>query len=269
MKTYIISLARSQERRQYITKHVQSLALDFSLVDAIDGSAFSNKDLPTFCEMSIVNANRHWLSNGAIACSLSHLKAYNFFLASQDKCCFIIEDDVILPNSINERLIELELNIHDDEVILLYYTSFHKCYFSKINSINLQYGQLVYPMDISHPITAAAYIIGRKAAEKLVNTILPIKAAADSWSYFYEKKCFSSFRVLYPPTIRVKNFKSTIDYLDKDSWLGKLSNHVQEKKIPMIFQLAKMIRKIRVWIMSSRFYLIDKISPINEELLKR
>lgn len=266
MKTYIISLKRSVERRDYIKKHVENLELNFEIVDAVDGSTFSQENLIEFCDMDAVSMNRHWLSNGAIACSLSHLKVYERFLKSDDRSCFIVEDDVILPLNIKNILADIANEVLEDEVILLYYTSFYKCLFSIRNAVKVDSAQLLYPMDVTHPITAAAYVVGKQAARQLANSILPVKVSADCWSHFYDQKCFKSFRVLYPSPIRVKNFKSTIDYLEKNSWLGKLSNTIQEKKIPIFFQIMRLIRKIRVLLMSSRFYLVDETSPIDENL---
>ncbi|GIV40227.1 MAG: hypothetical protein KatS3mg033_2027 [Thermonema sp.] len=76
MKTYVISLERSRERRKYIIDHCKSLNIDYQIIDAIDGNLLTQQDLENICDIETVTKFRYWLTNGAIGCALSHLKAY-------------------------------------------------------------------------------------------------------------------------------------------------------------------------------------------------
>lgn len=267
MKTFVINLKRSKERTEYIQQHITELKLDYKIIDAIDGSLLSQKDIKACCDMGQVNKLRWWLTDGAIGCALSHYKAYEEFLKSKEKAGFIIEDDVVLPHNIIELLSETELEIEENEIILLYYTSFKPCQLSSVGMKKLLNGSLVYPMDISQAITATAYIIGRKAAQNMIESIKPISVTADCWHYYYKKECFNSFRVHYPSYIRTKNFKSSLDYLKKNSFRAKLSSLIDKYKIPFFYQIVKYLRAKRLDSMLGHFSLTNEISPIYERKL--
>jgi glycosyl transferase family 25 len=97
-------------------------------------------------------------------------------------------------------------------------------------------------MDVDQPITAAAYMIGRQAAEGLLKANTPIAVAADSWRHFYSKNAFESLRVLFPSPISTKNFKSSIDYLNPKSIKGILSEIINKYKVPLAYQYLNFRR---------------------------
>lgn len=266
MKTYIISLKRVKERYKYIQNHVKNIGIDYKLIEAIDGALLNQKDIEDNCDIEQVEKLRYWLTDGAIGCALSHLKAYEEFIKSNDEYAFIIEDDVVLPNNIMDIIKEIKEVMISDEVVLLYYTSFKPTSFSSINRNILSEGSLYYPMRIDKTITAAAYLIGRKAAQKMTETVKPIRVAADSWHHFYEEGCFSSFKVHYPSLISTKNFKSSIDYLKRNSMKYRISNLINKYKIPFIYQLVAYRRKKFLNSMLGHFSLTDDISPILEKI---
>jgi len=263
MNTYVITLERSKQRSNYIKKHAINRGLDFQIVPAIDGLLLKQIDIEKTCNVEIVNRHRYWLTNGAIGCALSHLKAYNEFLRTDRESAFIIEDDVLLPKNIKNILSEIDREIKTNEIILLYYVSFKPAFFSSKGKINLSEGGLYYPIDINQPITAAAYIIGREAALNLSKMIIPIQVAADSWGYYYSKGAFNSMRVLFPSPILTKNFKSTIDYLKKGSLKQVVSEIINEYKIPIFYNILKFIRKRNLSKMLNHFTIIDDPSPID------
>lgn len=266
MKTYAISLKRVVERRNYILDHLSSLKLDYQLIDAVDGSQLTDEELQRSCDMKKVNQLRWWLSNGAIACAMSHQEAYKCFLKSDDKAAFIIEDDVVLPENIESLLGEIEKEIQDSEIILLYYTSFKPALFSAVNARMLTDGGLYYPMDIAQPITAAAYVIGRQAANNLVKKFHPIRVTADCWGHFYNDDSFNSLRVHYPAKVSTKNFKSSIDYLQPGSWKSKFASFVNKHQVPIIYQYLQKKRKQRLNSMLGHFQLTEDDSPIDLKL---
>jgi glycosyl transferase family 25 len=266
MKTYAISLARSKERARYIKSHLTERQLDYTIINAIDGETLTSKDIEQCCDMEEVNKHPIWLSNGAIGCALSHLNAYREFLKTDEAAAFIVEDDVVLPSNINTILEEISRQLQESEVILLYCTSFRTAALSTIGRKEIQAGFLYYPIDMSQTITATAYVISRRAALNMCNHILPIKVTADSWHYYYDKKnCFDSLRVLYPLIIQTKNFKSSIDYLPKHTFKFILSDIVNRYKVPVLYSLAKYLRKRRLDNMLGNFVLTEEASPIQKK----
>lgn len=266
MKTYVISLERETRRRKYITEHCKNLNIDYQIIEAVDGNLLTQQDLENTCDIETVTRLRHWLTNGAIGCALSHLKAYQEFLKTDDKFAFIIEDDAILPKNIKTILAEASSKIDTNEVVLLHYSSFKPAKLSNVNKISLSSSYLCFPMDVNQPISAVAYIIGRQAASNLANNIIPIKVAADSWGYYYNKGFFDSFRVQFPMSVKKMSFKSSIDYLDKTSWQGKISTLVDKYKIPLLYQLFAFRRKQILNKKLGHFELTDERSPIDKTI---
>lgn len=262
MKTYVITLERNSERNKHIKRHIIERNLDHKIIPAVDGALLTDKDLQKSCNMEKVNKLRWWLTNGAIGCALSHLKAYEEFLSSHEKAAFIIEDDAVLPKNINELLAELEGSIQTDEIVLLYYTSFKPAKLTSYRSEELKNGGgLYYPMDIGQPITATAYVIGRGAALKLSETIKPIEVTADCWHHFYSRGAIQSLRVHYPSLVTTKNFKSSIDYLKNDSHLQTILSYINKYKIPFLYQFLNSRRKRRLNKMLNQFSFCDEVSP--------
>ncbi|MFT4661271.1 MAG: glycosyl transferase family 25 [Patiriisocius sp.] len=268
MKTYVISLARAQERAEYILNHVQECKLDYKIIDAIDGNKLTNEDLLKNCDMKEVNELRWWLNNGAIGCALSHRNAYIDFLKTDDESAFIIEDDVVLPENITDKIEEIGSQLLDNEVVLLYYTSFEPCKLSEVGSIELSDSQLLYPMNIRQTITAAAYIISRAAAKALVDSIIPIKVTADCWYHFHEQKVLNSLRVQYPSFVNTKNFKSSIDYFPQNSIKGKIAKMIDKYKFPFAYQWVRRNRKKRLNSMLGHFTLTNEVSDIYTKLIE-
>ena len=87
----IINLERDKKRRKYIIDHVKSNLknVKIHLIKAIDGR--------------ILKQNKNYTMNH-IACSMSHLKAWNYILENNITDFFIVEDDVIFKNNFLEKL---------------------------------------------------------------------------------------------------------------------------------------------------------------------
>jgi len=266
MKTYAITLRRNAERSRYIREHLVSRGLDYEIVDAVDGSLLTEEEMTAACDMEVVDQWRWLLTNGAIGAALSHYECCRQIVQSRENSGFIVEDDIVLPDNIKSILDEIEGEIGKDEIILMLHSSFQKCRLSTIGRKDLKGASLMYPIDVKYVGTAAAYVIGRDAAQGMLDTIKPICKAADSWYQFYNKKAFSSFRLYYPSSLNVTHFKSSIDYLDPKSIKGKLSNLINDYKIPLVYWFLKRLRMKRLNYRLDNYSLVEKESPIQVEL---
>ena len=263
MKTFVINLERSKERRTYIKKHLNDHGLDFEIIQGVDGRLLSEKDLAKFSDPAAVNRSPHWLNKGAIGCALSHLKVYRKIIDEGLEMAFIIEDDLVLPKTIKTDLNEIEKELKHREIVQLFFASFKPCPLSRVGMVNLTNGSLVYPVKAIQPISAAAYCISRKAAESMIKHILPIRVAADAWNHYYKLGAFDSFRCFLPMRLEVKHFKSVIDYIDPSSPKGRFSEWIDNAKLPGINQLLKWLRKQTIKEKTSQFFLSDEASPLH------
>jgi glycosyl transferase family 25 len=262
MKTFVINLERSKERRAYIERHLQTLGLDFEIIPGVDGRLLSEEDLARLCNLEAIKRSPHWLNKGAIGCALSHMKVYERMVEEKLDFAFIIEDDLVLPKTIITDLKEIEKEIKQKEIIQLFFASFTPCPLSRAGMINLTYGSLVYPVKAIQPISAAAYCISKKAAEGMIKHILPIRVAADAWNHYYKLGAFDSLRCFYPLRLEVKHFKSVIDYIDPNSKKGVFSEWLDKAKIPGVHQLLKWVRKQTIKKKTNQFFLTDEVSQL-------
>ena len=261
MKTYYVSLDRAQERRIHIQRHLALRQLDAVRIEAVDGEELTREQLEVLCDMGRVDRLRHWLTNGAIACALSHKRAYEQMLQQGDRVAFIVEDDIWLPEDIGQILEAVEEEIGPDEIILLMITSSLPAAFSRVGMKQLWKGGpgLCYPMDLSQTVCAAAYCIGRSAAEGLLRVNTPVAAVADSWRWFHNNGAFASLRVLHPTRVTTMNFKSSIGYL---SGLGAgAATLIDRLRPPFLHNWVARRREQLLMASTGNFHLVDDPSP--------
>ena len=230
------------------------------MVDAIDGQCVDENILYSQANMERVKQSPYWLTKGAIACALSHKKALDLFIQSSFDIALVLEDDVVLPSNIKTLLSDISKTIGNNDIVLLYYTALRGAFLSKTGSKNITSGALFYPIELLQFGAATAYIIGKEAAKKMSDTIIPVSAAADSWEYFYKHNCYKNVYLHYPMEIQTKDFKSSIEYFD-GGFKSKLSGLVDTYKIPLLYQLLRYKRKIFRKKITSQIYLTDEKSP--------
>jgi|LSQX01.1.fsa_nt_gb glycosyl transferase family 25 len=260
MKTFAITLERAKERKKYIQKHLSDLDLDYEIVYGVDGRKLTDQDIEKYADKEAIKRSPHWLNPGAIGCALSHLSIYKKIIDQNLDYAFIVEDDIVLPENIKEIIEFTKLHLKDGEPVLLYYASFKPCSFSTHQAIlspEKKYG-LYYPMNYSQPITTGAYFLNRKTAKALAGGILPVRVAADAWGYFIKQNIISSLRCVYPLATEIKNFKSSIDYIDHKSLKGRLLDFVNNYKVPVLHQLLSWLRKRKAITGNSEFSLINE-----------
>src|SRR6478735_3051134 len=131
MKTYVINLPQSPERRRNISEQLQVAGVSYEFVDAVDGRRIAPAERTRLVDESTVARYPHWLTPGQIGCSLSHLQAYKRFLASggSDEVALILEDDATMTTPFWEVVTSAISHMRGSEVVLLYFRSFDVCRF--------------------------------------------------------------------------------------------------------------------------------------------
>jgi glycosyl transferase family 25 len=259
MKTYVINLARAADRREHTTDQVESAGLNYEFVPAIDGQDLYASDFAKLIDPAAVAQYPRWLTPGALACALSHRRAYERFLADGGECALIVEDDTVIPPDAQDLLDRLRPHVAGREVILLYYRSFALCRFSSRGAVDIGDGHSVaYPIEIGQPNGAQAYVITRSAGERLVELMIPIRAAADSWAFLYEHGGIESLRCVIPRPFGVRSaFKSTIDYVQSDTAAGRISELIARRRLFPLYQLLAL-KRAALGQRMSRFAVVDE-----------
>lgn len=97
MQFYLINLDRSPERLAWISGRLIELSITPNRIPAVDGKQLSSQDLERW---ERVRHPRFGMGPGEIACFLSHRRAWQTFINSEQKWCFIAEDDVHLSDQL-------------------------------------------------------------------------------------------------------------------------------------------------------------------------
>ena len=110
--TYLINLKRAKDRRKSVSEYLKNADIEFTILEAVDGKQLS---LP----ISSFNETRYKLLHGKrpnlgeIGCYLSHLKALELFIRTDENYALICEDDIeFLPNlrKIIDNALSSEIN---------------------------------------------------------------------------------------------------------------------------------------------------------------
>lgn len=227
MKIYAVAVERFAVRYQYINNHINSISDSPVVVVGVDGYKVDKEKYSSD------------FSPGQLGCALAHAKACHLIASGEGKCGLIIEDDVVLPSNIDSILANLEKIISEDEIIFLYNRNIRCCRYSSYDQTSFDHHKLIYPLSMKDVRTAAAYVVGKKAAKKIYSFNSNVKVVADDWSQLYFNECFLNPRLLYPNLVGMKGFPSTIGYSDSDSFFVRLGKRILSGRL---FQVIRMLR---------------------------
>jgi glycosyl transferase family 25 len=259
VKAYVINLARSTNRRDHMVRELRKTGMDHEFVEGVEG-----RDLD-LSDTSLVNPTWEGRSPfwpGAVGCILSHRKVYEEILESGAEGALVLEDDVILPVDMNALVEAVSAHMAGAEVVLLQYFSSGSgergvAYrLHRQGSIRLPFSTvLAFPTDIGDVGGAGAYLITREACHRMARAVLPVRAPADDWEFFYNKGALERVRCVAPIPVQINSaFRTTIDHYDA----GTLQTRVRETaiKVPLLSQ-ALTIRRRRIMKRKTRVELVD------------
>jgi len=124
MKNIVISLRSAKNRRQHIEKEFQKHNVDFTFFDALTPDLAQSRAI----DMKI-NNNEQTLSNGELACLMSHVSIWQKMISEGIPHLAIFEDDVYLGNDA-EYLLNTSAWIHSKWNIIKTETVYNKVFLS-------------------------------------------------------------------------------------------------------------------------------------------
>ncbi|HCU41678.1 glycosyltransferase family 25 protein [Acinetobacter nosocomialis] len=206
MKIYVVSI--EDEKSQRLQKFFsQSFFQDNDFVFSQVG--IKGVDLPTkqYFEQAVKGRAKP-LTPGELGCSLSHLKALDLFLATEDEYALILEDDAILPENFSYQNLKRELirlELPKNIIFSLGGIQMKEC--RKTRGIILEKNILGHKIlkvipDFYHRVNyTVSYVVDRAMAKTLINYHKPIRKA-DDWSFLFDfdstAHIFMSFIVDHP-----------------------------------------------------------------------
>lgn len=256
MHAYVVNLARSLDRREYITAQLQKTGLDYEIVTGVDGRALDLTD-SSLLDPSFVA--RVTLPAGTSGAALSHQNVYRKIIADGFPAALVLEDDVTLPADLGSLADEVAEHLVGAEVALLSVDCPEPCKLSPTGSVRLPSSRLLaLPIDISQPRSAGAYIITREACVRMVKGMVPVRVQADRWWFFYREGALDRVRCVAPlPVHKNPEFTSTIGSYSLGTGLrARLANLLMRRKIPLVHQ-ALSYRRQRIFQEWSRVEIVD------------
>lgn len=183
MKTYIINLERSIERKAYMKTQCEKLSfLDAEFVKAVDGRSMSmDEQACSFDKRGFKKRYSIEVRPGEIGCTLSHQKCYKKILEEDVPYVLILEDDILLPKDITKEMQVIEEVMDDakDKPMIILLSGWY--WYGKSYPL-LEGYKLVNVFDafLTH-----SYIINQAAAKLLIEERPFI--TADDWRYIRRK----------------------------------------------------------------------------------
>lgn len=168
MKAYVINLDRAPERWEHMVRAFRETPFELVRVAAVAGSELK-LPMPEFDEEKFRRFHGRGTNVFEVACYLSHLKAMRAFLETTDSHALICEDD-LHPKPALAPLLEA----------LMKTARFWNI--ARLSGLKLGKPTLVAPLGEGYSLAVprhrfkgtGAYIVDRKAAERLSAGLLPI-----------------------------------------------------------------------------------------------
>lgn len=246
MRTYVINLARSVDRRQHITSQLAKAGIDYEIVQAVDGRDLDIHD-PTLIDPAMA---AKCLFPGTVACPLSHLLVYAKILEDGGSTALVLEDDVSLPTDLGPIAYDVAEHLTGAEVALLNFGGYppNPLQLSLEGAVELPSSRrLALPVDARQLVNAGAYVITREACQRMVDSAPPVRSTADAWGFFFEEGIIDRVRCVLPqPVPKCPKFESTIGlYSLGNGFKARLVGPLVRHKIPGLHQLI-LYRRQRI-----------------------
>lgn len=186
LKTYIINLEKSTVRRKYMQNLLSEFeSLDLEFLPAIDGRSLSDEMLHSrFDFKKSRSLYGKTLNAGEVGCALSHRKAYEELLRSDNPYALVFEDDISIVRNLNlldlKAIDQVANHVKPRAIMLSGDYSFYK---------------RKPIVRVFSAVGAYAYIINRDAARRILSITPPFNLA-DDWMY-YKRRGLQLFAV-YP-----------------------------------------------------------------------
>lgn len=225
MHIYIVSLKNEFKRRSDISSQLDALNIKYTFFDAVDASC--SKLISDFRDDKYTLENTgKVLTNGELACNLSHFSIYENILEYKHDYTLILEDDAIVIDDLVGFLSSLIKKNLTFDVMLLGYSKVDESGLKKLDKIhpigpalfnykNYNVGK-VYREYTSGTV---GYLITYSGAKKIIASNLKGKCLADNWDLYSN---FAELKILHcRPFLIFENFidhKSSIAD-DRDKFL--------------------------------------------------
>ncbi|MDB4078607.1 glycosyltransferase family 25 protein [Amylibacter sp.] len=243
ISVWVINLKKRPDRLEKIRKRLDQLGVEWKNIEAIDGHN---------CEESALNVSTKvgeigFLSNNTRACSASHYKAWELLISKKVNYGIILEDDVELSDEFKDLLYDESWIPSRSNLIKLEKFAPNKVSKILIGSVlshalgNTRHVHKMY----SRHTGAAAYLLSRKGAEKLVEWNSQFTVPVDHllFNETVSKVCTALNPMILIPPIAWQSVE-----------VGQGSNIVDSYKLNPLSKLKKIKRSLKRLYYESRLW---------------
>ncbi|WP_086933289.1 glycosyltransferase family 25 protein [Agarilytica rhodophyticola] len=203
MKIFIINLAESKERKDFLTQQLSPFSLDYAFFEAIDGRK-SKHYLFDHYQISRKSSSLDLqLSGGELGCWASHYLLWETCVNTQETIV-VLEDDITIDNNFPKALHAAKQLIDKYHYIRL------SCVWDNRNQKIDNYGNHTLIRYFKPPSGTQAYMISPRAAQNFINHAKTWHCAVDNFmdSYWIHKtECYA----LKPFSIHLTDLPSDIN----------------------------------------------------------
>ena len=164
LQTWVINLDRAPERLARTAQQLQRLKLPFTRLTAVDARALTPEQAASLDEAAYCRKHGMTPVLGELGCYLSHVQAMHAFLASSADFALILEDDVLLHDSLPAVLHGLMILSDRWDVAKL--SAVHSG--TPVAYTDVAPGHQLAVM-LSRCTGSSAYILNRRAAEAYIH----------------------------------------------------------------------------------------------------
>lgn len=204
-RAYIINLDRASERWEHISRTFSEAGIPMTRVSAVDGKQLVLPH-PDFDEKKFRCFHGRGINIFELACSLSHLKALQVFLESNNEFALICEDDLFLREGCREVLEAALKNSSLWNILRL--TGLRSGKFFRVKHLSSDY---FLTLHFDRLKGGGAYLIDRKAASILARELLPLWLP---WDHAFDREWVFGLKALavapFPISQTDEKFESTI-----------------------------------------------------------
>ncbi len=244
MKTYIINLPRSRERRENILSECARFKLEAEVFPGVDGKTLSESELRRLA----FDLDRNPLCKAEIGCALSHLSIYRDMIEKNIPIALILEDDSVFNFDPSTLLADLERQTTNRADVYLLTHRSNRYISSRSNRI----GDVRFYQGWN-AVGGNGYVITNRAASNLFGFQAPIRYTCDDWKIFLFHElitlhvCEKEFIGLHTQLGHISRSLLEDERLDGSEPKKKLYYRTLRKQTPLLLKAKYQLRKIRYW----------------------
>ncbi|MDP3085087.1 MAG: glycosyltransferase family 25 protein [Rubrivivax sp.] len=174
VQTWVINLDRAPQRLQRIAAQLQRVGLSWSRLPAVDARALTPAQQATLDAAGYRRLHGMEPLAGELGCYLSHVEAMQRLLASGAAAALVLEDDVVVGDSLPAVLNGLMAHPQRWDMVKL--SAVHSG--TPMTYLDVAPGHRLAVM-LSRCTGSSAYLVNRRAAQAYVDGLLPMRLPYD------------------------------------------------------------------------------------------